>query len=311
MFESIRNLYDGVRSIFVTTRTSDFRNAALPDFLSDLLSLPGTFPSDKYEGTCTGATRLPGSTSVHPRWSLDTTRYTHHPAENYKHGHMIGFTNDLTDHHGVVAVKSLELLGNGEMERYNWFWMDVAKYGNIYLIVTSGECQNWSPVPNAVGSDPFRKQLQSIRFVYDQSQEIVEREVMGCEHKIMDYKVSAKAAAVSILPGPYPTHTPSDDATYNQCEFGMHHQSMDYMPPKPVVDTATLPAVGALYCVRLMESDHIGSDTVLLQATLPLAAFTLSFLSELTIAHDITDQYNVLYNSSDASLAKISFVFTP
>ena len=288
-------------------------NNYLRETLNEILQIQGTYtyPRD-YPGECIGISMAADISPRFPKWILDTTRYTHNPAENYQNGEMLGFTKDLTDHHGTIAVKSIELVGNGEEERWNWFWLDVAKYGNIYIIITAESCNPWSPVPDAVGSDPFREHLKNLRYGYSVKEDIIDRDQVFCKNDISDYKDAT--AAVSILPGPYPTHKPNEDATYNQCEFGMHHQAIEYVPPKLIVDTATLPPNnrGAQYCVRLMESDHFADDTVLLQA--PLWIMSPNKPATIMMAHNITEQNGINYNAFaeiKPSLVKVTLQYTP
>lgn len=245
-------------------KSLEIATAGIQSTLDQLWQAPGLYDYPKdYTQACMGATQLPQSAANHRLWRLDTTRYTHHPAENYVNGQMVGFTKDLTDHHGVIAVKSVALVGNGELEK--WDIGDHAKYGNVYFIVTPGACKTWSPAIEATGSDPFRSLVAQLSQQRIEHSGRLERADMGCAEDISDYKKTT--AVVSILPGPYPTHVPTDAAAYPQCEFGLQHQSITYDPPKPIIDINAVPALAsAAYCMRVMESDPMWDDTVLLQA---------------------------------------------
>lgn len=287
--------------MFACSPTKKFweqNTAAIHKTLDELWQTPGRYDYPKdYPQACMGATQLPQSSPIHRLWRLDTTRYTHHPAENYVNGQMVGFTQDLTDHHGVLAIKSVAIVGNGELEK--WDIGDHAKYGNLYFIITPGECKTWSPIVEATGSDPFRNLVAQIAALRTEATGALDHNDMGCAEDISDYKKGT--AVVSILPGPYPTHTPTDNATYPQCEFGLQHQTIVYDPPKPMIDLGAVPALSsATYCMRVMESDPMWDDTVLLQTP-----FYINFNTAQPYTIAIADDAN------PKSLIKVELTYTP
>lgn len=84
------------------------------------------------------------------RYTLDTTQYTHHPAEIYRDGKNKGpaFPNGISNSH--IAIASVEMIGNGDEEASKGCLpFGEMTYGNVYVEVSpienKNQCPAWSP----------------------------------------------------------------------------------------------------------------------------------------------------------------------
>lgn len=240
--------------------------------------------------SCHGITRI-STTDLFRRYSLDTTEYTHHPAELIEGGESKSPV-PIKPENANLSVSFVEMVGNGDED--NWLGSE-RNYGNIYIEVSRAnhpaECPQWSP-PRPTNSILGRSDKLRVFDSIDQWQD-PEPQLCRDEMNFPD-QVKKRDSYTAILPGPYPTHPPGGMSnTYDQCEWGQEFQSVAYYPPKPIVPADnSLIGIG-FYCVRVAESNgSLLDSTPIIQ--FPLAVSAPELERGIVFAHDPHNETSVL-----------------
>lgn len=252
---------------------------------------------------CHGAILQDSENSQH-KWFLDLVQYTYHPASIWKKGDNLGPSKNFSDNRNVIAVKSIEIYGNGDTEKGG----NERLYGNIWGTITAGQCASVSPFIETDGDDYIGRMLEK----FQEGQNKLSYKKLGFPDDIEDMR-DVDGSAIAIFPGPYHSDTfPAGKDAKPQCEFGLKWQKITYKQGKPLLDTDDERLPDALrgaqnYCVRFWESDGPAfwtDDTPLLQFTVNLN--NLKQTESLTFAHNPVDQ-NSIISGSDAVISPALF----
>ena len=224
-------------------------------------------------------------------YELDTVAYSYHPAQIWKDGKAKP-SKDASDGRNVLAVTYIDTFVNGDQNRYSWF--DNNKFGNLYFVMTPGQCKPWSPVIEASGSGQYVEALKK----FADTQKSVDRSEIGCKDDIKDYKKEG-ASIIAIIPGQGQSHPPDElpKGSKNQCEFVTQHTIITYNPGKLIYDIdgkADKPEFPeGSFCVRIMASQTGNDDPVLLQFPIDVESL-LTTSGTLYFAQNADDQYKIV-----------------